>query len=238
MEQFSVPAFAPNNISTGSAKMISAKLCLAALSVVLSFLFSVECHDTAKADGSAIHSVAELEQLPVGLKVVQSPETAKAVTKLSIDGRPGEYTWVYRTEVIAIDRDLTIVEFGAFHWDGTEWQLGPTVTGTPFGTKEFAEWYSCENGTIRRRQSFADPVNWHSTNELVASKTRWFFIGVDNAGKRFRGDAVIEFAGDLGERSPWEPLARFSGSWKKQWKLLPSEWKDPRGAKDHNAART
>ncbi len=62
------------------------------------------------------------------------------------------------------------VEFGAFQWDGTEWQLGPTVTGTPFGTKEFAEWFSCENGTIRKGQSVADPVNWHSTNELVAAR--------------------------------------------------------------------
>ncbi len=47
---------------------------------------------------------------------------------------------------------------------------------------------------------------------------------MDSAGKRFRGDVVIEFAAGLGERSPQEPLVRFSGVWKKQWKLLPSEW--------------
>jgi len=177
-----------------------------------------------QADELAVSSIAELERLPVGIRVVHEPGVAKAVKKLPIDGSRGEFTWVYRTEVTAIEKDLTIVEFGAFHSDGVEWQLGPTVTGTPFGTKEFTEWYGCKNGLLKKGQSVADPANWNSVDELVPGKIRWFFIGIDPAGKKYRGDAVVEFAAELGERSPLEPLVRFSGSWKKQWKRLPSEW--------------
>ena len=196
----------------------------AVLATVFAFLLNVQQHDFVQADEPAIRSVTDLERIPVGIKVVQSPEMAKAVKKLPVDGRRGEYSWVYRTEVTALDKDLTIVEFGAFHWDGAEWQLGPTSNGTPYGTKEFAEWYSCEDGVLKKGQSASDPVNWNSLDELVPGKAKWFFIGMDETGKKYRGDAVVEFAPELGERSPLEPLVRFSGHWKKQWKLLPSEW--------------
>lgn len=77
---------------------------------------------------------------------------------------------------------------------------------------------------MKKGQSVADPANWNTVDELLPGKIRWFFVGTDGAGKRYRGDAIVEFAAELGERSPIEPLVRFSGSWKKQWKLLPSEW--------------
>ena len=119
---------------------------LVAFATVLPFLLSVQQPGIVQADEPTIRSITDLERLPVGIRVVQSPETAKAVKKLPIDGRRGEYTWVYRTEVTAIEKDLTVIQFGAFRWDGAEWQPGETFNGAPFGSKEFGEWYSCENG--------------------------------------------------------------------------------------------
>jgi hypothetical protein len=179
---------------------------------------------SARADEPAITSIAELERLPVGIRVTHSPETVKAVKKLPIDGRRLNYTWVYRTEVTAMDKDLKIIQFGAFLWDGTKWQLGETNTGTPFGEKEFVNWYGCENSFLKKGQSASDPMNFHTAVSLDAGKYRWFFVGVDAAGKRFAGDAVVEFVAELGDRLPIEPLHRLSGSWKKKWTILQSEW--------------
>ena len=130
-----------NDFQQGTLKMQRLNVWHAVLTAVFAFLLNVQQHNFAQAHEPAIRSVTDLERIPVGIKVVQSPEMANAVKKLPVDERRGgEYSWVYRTEVTMTDKDLTIVEFGAFHWDGAEWQLWPTFNGIPHSTKEFAEW--------------------------------------------------------------------------------------------------
>jgi len=38
----------------------------------------------------------------------------------------------------------------------------------------------------------SDPKNWSGRDELQESLTRWYFIGVDDRGRRVKGEAVIK----------------------------------------------
>ena len=37
-----------------------------------------------------------------------------------------------------------------------------------------------------------DPQNWAGSRELAGFRRKWFFIGTDAAGKRCKGEAVVE----------------------------------------------
>jgi hypothetical protein len=65
--------------------------------------------------------LAELESLPVGLEVIHSPGRVRSPVGPDPNGWP--YRWIFRTEVRAIDRPLTITHFGICAWEGGQWIL-------------------------------------------------------------------------------------------------------------------
>jgi hypothetical protein len=141
-----------------------------------------------------------LKQLPVGLKVVHTPNPVRASLSAASQVRK-KYTWWYETAVTATDADVTIVEFGSYVWQNDRWAFS-NFSGKPFSAKEFAEWYACPGALIKKGASCADQTNWGSAAELVSGKALWYFIGVDNEGRRVKGEAVIE---QLPEIDPTRP---------------------------------
>jgi hypothetical protein len=153
------------------------------------------------ADDAKPTSLEELDKLPVALKVVHSPTPALA-TENDAKDRP-KYRWWFQTTVSSVESDVTIVEFGAYHWLNDKWVFG-NFTGKPFSGKDFSEWYSCPDAIIKEGKSFTDPTNWASGPKLVAGKARWYFIGVDKKGRRVKGEAIVELKGEIDPKRPKE----------------------------------
>jgi hypothetical protein len=92
--------------------------------------------------------------------------------------------------------ELNIVEFGAFNLSNGNWRFS-TISGKPFSTKEFAEWYSCTDGVLKPGKPATDPNNWNRGPVLRSSRCIWYYLGKDAQGKLFRGEAEIEHRGTL-----------------------------------------
>lgn len=110
--------------------------------------------------------------------------------------RRGKYTWWYKTQIQAKGSGVHIEQFGSFVWRKGQWEFA-NYTRKPFATKDFSEWYSCPDGLLRPGKLFEDPTNWGSSDKLSASKALWYFIGVDEEGRRVKGEAVINGLGEL-----------------------------------------
>jgi hypothetical protein len=132
----------------------------------------------------------EIDALPAGIEVTHSPSAAKATL-----GGPGQskYKWVYETSVRSTVGPLKIIEFGAFVSVRGKW-IFSTFTHKPFTGDDFASWYNCPRSLLTQDTSFADHHNW-GANDVMPKEplvTRWYYVGVDSSGKRFKGDAVVE----------------------------------------------
>jgi len=132
--------------------------------------------------------LTDLDSLPFGLEVVHTPETVLADST----GSSGyKYTWTFKTTIRSTGAPVTIQEFGSLMDENGRWVLG-NVTKKFFTQRDFAEWYSCPDGLVTSGNEFSDPSNWVGNNCLQPGKTRWFFVGVDDKGKRVKGEAVVE----------------------------------------------
>jgi hypothetical protein len=137
----------------------------------------------------------ELDSLPVGLVIAHAPHPVKA----RAGGRSGyPYTWTYRTSVRSTAGTLTVQEFGSFSWFGGRWVFS-NFTGRPFTPQDFAEWYSCPGARLEPGKAYADPSNWSGGQELIASRAKWYFVAIDENGRRVKGEAVVEQAAELAE---------------------------------------
>jgi hypothetical protein len=149
------------------------------------------CSTSSSRPGSAL--LAELESLPVGLKVIHSPDRVGSPIGPNTNGWP--YRWRFRSEVHAIDRPLTIVQFGSCVWDGKQWNLPADTRRSDAGVldgKLFKEWYACPSGRIEPGKPAIDPENWAGSYTRTSFRQKWFFIGADDQGKRYKGEAVVE----------------------------------------------
>jgi len=132
----------------------------------------------------------ELAKLPVGINVSHDPEAPSARLADPKIFR-AKYVWDFGTTVSSIDGDVRIVEFGTFSRRGNIWMHGATLTGRPYGPKEFAEWYSCPEAVLKGGTLYSDPKNWSSSNRLSIGIQRWYFVGIDAKGQKVKGDASI-----------------------------------------------
>ena len=138
----------------------------------------------------------ELNDLPVGIEVVHAPNPVKA----QLRGRSGStYTWLHDTRGKSTIGDLTVTEFGAFSWHNNAWHFG-TIYDRPFNAEEFEEWYSCPDAVLEVDTVYTDPNNYTGSDHLRASKTKWYYIGQDASGKRYKGEAVVDHVAELLEK--------------------------------------
>ena len=163
-------------------------------------LFMGLCSSSRGADDPKPTTIQELDKLPVGLKVVHDPNPVRA-TETSRSKQLGKYTWWFKTTVTSTGSDVKIVEFGAYGWHNGKWVFS-NFSGKPFSAKNFAAWYSCPGGVIKKGKAYTDPTNWGSAQELIGSKARWYYIGVDSKGRRVKGDAVLEAKGEIDPKRP------------------------------------
>jgi hypothetical protein len=153
------------------------------------------------SEPSKFITVEELDRLPVGLRVVHEPNPALA-TLTGESKRRSKYTWWYKTSVSATGMTVRIVEFGAFVWHKGKWVQGGSFTGRPYNARDFAEWYSCPNAVLKPKGVYVDPTDWSSAPELQPGRMRCYFIGVDEKGRRVKGEAVIELKGEVDPKKP------------------------------------
>ena len=100
------------------------------------------------------------------------------------------------TTVEAIDRPITIEQFGSFDFHGGRWQFS-NFYGKPFTRADFAEWYSCPDAALEPGKTCSDLQNWSGRDRLSSGRMLWYFIGRDSAGNRVEGQSVIELVGEI-----------------------------------------
>jgi hypothetical protein len=155
---------------------------------------------TKAADDLKPTAVEELDELPLGLKVVHDPNPAQA-TQTGKSQRRGKYTWWFKTTVTSTGQDVKVVEFGAYAWRGGRWEFA-NFSAEPFSAKDFMEWYSCPDALIKAGKAYTDPTNWASAQELMTAKARWYYVGIDSKGRRVKGEAIIEQKGKIDPKRP------------------------------------
>jgi len=52
--------------------------------------------------------------------------------------------------------------------------------------------YSCPSAKIEPGKRAVDLQNWAGSRELADFRQKWFFIGTDAGGKRWKGEAIVE----------------------------------------------
>lgn len=153
--------------------------------------------NAALVNGGALRAptIDELKNLPVGMEVTHQPNPAYA-TLTEQGKRRGKFTWWYKTQVKATGSGVRIEQFGSFLWLKGQWRFA-NFTQKPFSSKEFSDWYSCPDGYLKPGKVFVDPKNWGSADQLKAGKALWYFIGVDEEGRRVKGEAIVDVLGEM-----------------------------------------
>lgn len=161
--------------------------------ILVAAMIPIACSGSLEPPGSQVPNLEDIRRFPVGLRVTHFPNPVGATQ----GGRSGyAYTWQYETSVEAINKELTIVEFGIFFERDDTW-IFSNYTGKPFTGQDFAEWYSCPEARLSPASPAKDPQNWTGSNELRSVRNLWYFIGTDSRGERFRGEAMIEISDKL-----------------------------------------
>jgi hypothetical protein len=155
-----------------------------------------------KSEGGAA-LLAQLEKLPVGLKVVHTPAKVKARKNdgslANVDAR-WTYHWSYATTVSATDKPLTIVQFGSCEWIDGKWAIPQNTDEYDViagAGKDFGEWYSCPEAKVETGKEYKDPQNWSGSKTVRAFKQKWYYIAKDADGKFYKGEAEVELLGEL-----------------------------------------
>ena len=138
-------------------------------------------------------SLADLDALPVGLIVRHLPAKVQAVP--APHGGDG-FRWEYRTAVSAAV-DATLLGFAAFEWDGAGW----VPRGAAFNAADFAAWYGCPSANLPGGHEFAEPDNFTVGAALADGRTRWVFVAQTASGRRIKGEAIVDLAGELEPRA-------------------------------------
>lgn len=155
-------------------------------------LWPVELIRDWKTAGAA-RSLEDIRELPEAIKVSHTP----AIVPAAITGADGdEFIWEFATQVEALDKELCIVEFGAFTQVGDEW-VSCTITGKPFSASDFADWYQCPEARLKPGTPAIDRKNWSRRKQLTSARVVWYYIGRDGDGNLVRGEAEVEQRGSL-----------------------------------------
>jgi hypothetical protein len=164
------------------------------LAVFVSFCSFVQSPTGSKNSHERSHpKLRELDSLPVGLLVVHSPNPAKAAE--SAEGR-WRYVWPYKTTVQATGRAVRIVEFGVFSLRDGTWVFSG-INGKTYSAADFVDWYACPGGIVGQDRPCFDSQNWSGRSSLKESQSLWYFVGVDDEGRRVKGEGVITLTGSL-----------------------------------------
>lgn len=141
----------------------------------------------------------KLAIIPTGIEVVHSKTNVYAIQNEKDPVKYGQYKWQFETTVSSTNENLTIVEFGAYLWNGADWVFR-SIYGRPFNQQEFSKWYSCENALIKKGQTCTDHNNWSKVDRLNGERIRtlWYFIGVNDKGQKFKGTSEVVTIGELG----------------------------------------
>jgi hypothetical protein len=141
--------------------------------------------------------LTELETLPVGIEVELSPAQVHARSGGNSDWR---YYWRYQTVLQAIDVSLTVVQFGYCEWFRDRWVLPRDESGFergPLTARHFAEWFRCPGAHLKPGRKVIDDQHWLGSNDLRSVRHKWYFIGIDCNGNRYKGEGTVELIGEV-----------------------------------------
>lgn len=160
-------------------------------------LWASICSAQCKPDSALVAKsdiiLKDLSSLSQGINVVHNPDKVKA---RPWDNERYKFQWVFSTNVEARAGSVKILEFGCFYWSEDRW-IFANYTGEPFSAKDFSEWYSCPGAELLAGHSYVDLHNWIGAGFLRAEKMMWYYIGIDEEGRRVKGESVVEELAEL-----------------------------------------
>lgn len=135
----------------------------------------------------------KLKELPIGLEVIHNTSEVYATINTKDPEKWGLYQLQFKTSVTALEEDLEIIEFGGYLWKDNLWELR-SIYARPFNAEEFAKWYGCENGQLKKGVSYSDSDNWLGKGDVLNSveiKCIWYFIAKNEGGEKFVGASEL-----------------------------------------------
>ncbi len=138
---------------------------------------------------------AVLMNIPEGIGVTHTPVNVGAV-KTKEDTTM--LYWFHTTSVKPLKEDIEITEFGSYYWMQDHWEFG-NVGGVPFSPKDFADWYECKSGKMKKGKVYSDKNNWYRWPSLQRSTTLWYYIGKNKKGELFKGTAMVNYLPQMRE---------------------------------------
>lgn len=137
-----------------------------------------------------------IKDIPVSIEVIHDPDTIYAKIH---DADSTKFKWGHTTTVIARNSNIQIIEFGTYNLKDGKWTLG-NLTKKPYKSKDFETWYfkktsndmvsweNCQGAYLIKDQEYIDPSNWSISNaELVERNGLWYYIGINDSGKKVCG---------------------------------------------------
>jgi hypothetical protein len=143
--------------------------------------------------------IAELDRLPVGIKVELTPSRVSARAGGESAWR---YYWQYRTVLESISEELTVIQFGYCEWYKDHWILPRDESGFergPLQAPQFAEWFRCPGAFLKPGKEVVDEQHWLGSDDLRSVRHKWYFVAIDCHGKRYKGEGIVDLLGELDE---------------------------------------
>ena len=131
----------------------------------------------------------ELESIPEGIAVSHTPDPVRyTLYTPTISG----VQWQHSTTVSSMGGPVTIVEFGYFVERNGQWELSYTYTSS-----DFAERYDSPKSELLPGKTYTDTRNQSAIDCVPEQMVKWYFIGLDAAGKRVKGEADLMLLTEL-----------------------------------------
>ena len=129
------------------------------------------------------------------LIVVHEPLTLRDVPQELIDQLNYPYIRFYRTDIINnTDRSLKIIWFDSFFEFNGFWSSS-NIKNRVLRNDDFLDWYSRDDmdpeGWLRPGGVASCMVNWHWSETPEDINIKWAFIGIDDQGNDYFGEAMV-----------------------------------------------
>ncbi len=97
------------------------------------------------------------------------------------------YNWKHTTSVLSLEEDVIITEFGAYIFYDDKWN-----ERVVYGPKEMDKFFGTKKARLKKGQPYTFNDNWRAGTKVFGGWAMWYFVGLDEEGKKICGYAMLE----------------------------------------------
>jgi len=157
----------------------------------VTFLVVLSCYITSFAQVN--YGTPTNEPLPDKLqgleRIIEVSHFPKKVDPIK---KGDTYYWMHNTALLCAEKELTIIEFGAYIFYNDTWNLRQS-----YPLKSLDKNFGTKNQIIAKGQPYTWSDNWRTGDTNFGGWALWFFIGKTSDGQTVCGYETIETTNNL-----------------------------------------